>query len=226
MYEQIPLGLSNRHGFLLEDFKGEKNKKLVHLLQNSSSSVLGRGLFLWGESGVGLTHLLQSLCYEFVMQGKKAFFWQAGMPMPDFDFLTNNWDLYVFDDLESILGDKALELLLYNAFNAMKEGALLIVGGQRPCSDLVCILSDLHSRLQNLVSQQVFPLTDNELIDLIRQRAKKLGHCLPDRLVQYMIRHYNRSAKYQLELLAQLDRQSWIDKKPISLSSLKTIVDA
>ncbi len=225
MLEQLPLALGGRHGFLLEDFKGERNQALLSMLKDASCEKIGKGLFLWGESGVGLSHLLQSFCYHLLMQGKKVFFWCEGMPIPDFDHLSGCWDAYVFDDLAAILGDKSSEICLYNAYNVMKEGSLLIVGGHQPCDTIQCALPDLHSRLQSLISQRVFPLSEDELALLIKKRASDLGHQLSDKIIAHMLRHFDRSTKHQLRLLDQLDHQSWIDKKPINLSSFKALMD-
>ena len=142
------------------------------------------------------------------------------MPIPDFAFLSDNWDLYVFDDLDLFVGNKQAELLVYNAYNSMKEGALLLVGSHQSCQNISCVLPDLHSRLQSLVSQQVFPLAEEELRCLIKQTASERGHQLSDKVITYMLRHFKRSTKAQLGLLDELDRKSWIDKKPITLPSL------
>ena len=125
------------------------NKQLLFLLKDEA---LKEDLLIYGAKDSGKTYLLQALCNQFNNQGKSSFF----LPMRQaielsVDILDSleNIELVCIDGLESLVGNKAWEIGLFNLINrSFNCNNRLIFTSAKNIDGMNFELKDLDSRLR------------------------------------------------------------------------------
>jgi len=136
MNRQLPLPFffAPEHGF--DEYYPGGNAEAVEHLRRAAQGQDQPLVFLWGEAGVGKTHLLHAYCRDAHRAGRDVSY----MPLRrvrDFggeilDGLEDQ-DLVCLDDLEAVAGDAAWEQALFGLFNRLRDaGRGLVVTAQTP----------------------------------------------------------------------------------------------
>lgn len=134
--------------------------------------------------------------------------------------------ILAIDNLDAICGDREWESAFYYLINRCHQQALrlLVSLGSRP-RDLSCALADFQSRLSWGLLLELPVAQEADIENIIRQRARLLGHDLPDEVIAYLIRHYPRGLGVQLEILRKLDAASLSAKKKITIPLVKQVIN-
>jgi DnaA family protein len=227
--EQLTLGLQLQEDTTFANFYVADNRQLVLILQEIAR---GRGeqfVYLWGEKGVGCTHLLQACCHIANRLRLSPMY----LPLDRLDEL----DPAVFDDLEAlhlvcvdgvenIAGRPAWEEAFFHFFNRMREaGKRLIVAGRVPPNELGMALPDLVSRLNWGMVFQINQLTDEQKLEALYLRAKGKGLYLPENVGRFLIKRWPRDMKSLFEALEKLDHASLVAKKKLTVPFVKQALD-
>lgn len=187
------------HNFLLG-----RNAEALHTLVNSfSAQPLQRFIYFWGAPGSGKTHLLlaaQDLAKE---TGKS---------------------LICADDVQDY--SEQQQIGLFNAYNQQRDGTgvVLVSGNASPMQ--MGLREDLASRLAWGVTYQLHALSDEEKAQALKQRAKQRGMKLPDEVLDYCFRYLRRDLPSLMATLDALDHWSLTEKKPVSVTMLRKLIQA
>lgn len=225
---QMPLPVHLRDDATLENFLAARDGTG---LLGALGQLQGQGaepvIFLHGGSGSGKTHLLQACCHRY---GSAAMY----LPLADLagfapgDVLAGapGMPLVCLDDLQSVLGDPAWEMALFNFYNESRErgNALLIAADAAPRS-LAVGLPDLQSRLTWGVVYRLETPDDERRCDILQFRAGKRGLDLPREVASYLVRRAPRSMDHLLALLDELDRASLAQKRALSIPFVKQVLE-
>jgi DnaA family protein len=84
-------------------------------------------------------------------------------------------------------------------------------------------LADLYSRLRSGLAYRLVPLGERDLEDALRMRAVHRGIHLPDEVMRFMLRRYERSPSTLFHLLDRIDSQSLVHKRRITIPFLRTL---
>ncbi|HEY7886204.1 MAG TPA: DnaA/Hda family protein, partial [Cellvibrionaceae bacterium] len=127
--EQLSLGVSLKDDSTFENFHaaiGSANAQMVAALR--AQLMLGgeRFIYLWGGSGVGLTHLLQASCHLAETDQLRVQY----LPLKELVGYApealleglDRLDLVCLDGLDAVAGKPDWELALFNLYNALREG--------------------------------------------------------------------------------------------------------
>lgn len=218
---QLTLSLKLRDDATFANFHVGDNFAVLQCLQNSDEQFI----YLWGETGVGKSHLLQACCHAVSDKGKTAMY----LSLKDFGLLTpaifedlETFSLVCLDDLDAIMQDPLWEEALFHFYNrARASGTQLIVASQCSVKLLGTKLVDLHSRLAWGVSFEVKPLSEQQLLNALIMRAENRGINLSDEVAQFLIRHYPRNMNDLYQILDRLDRASMVEKRRITIPFVK-----
>ena len=185
--------------------------------------------FLWGNGGVGKTHLLQALCHAAEAESLSAFYlslqhYQDYSPLL-FEQL-ETFDLVCLDDVEAIAGQPEWEQGLFSLFNRMRDsGARLVVTSKVGPRQLSMTLPDLLSRLQSGVVFQVPQLDDVDKIRALQLRARLRGFELGDDVASYVLQRNARSMHSLFDLLERLDQRSLETGRRITIPLVRQLLD-
>ncbi len=220
MAQQLTLNIQLRDDATFESYFSGSNDQIVHNLKEQKEPYV----FLFGDSGTGKSHLLQAACLN---TGKNKLpvaylpLSEAGLMPEMFEGLEDMF-LIALDDIQTVMGDEAWELALFNLYNRVREkGGSMLVSSAVPLAALNIKLADLKSRLSWGPIFQLNPLTDTEKKIALQQRAKNRGLDLADDVVMYLLKHSPRDMNSLYALIKKLDKASMVEKRKLTIPFIK-----
>ena len=229
MSEQLPLPFffNPEHGF--EEYYPGCNAEAVDHLRRAAS---GRGeplVFLWGEAGVGKTHLLHACCRD----ASRAGLFVSYVPL----WLVRDYGggmlegledqhLVCLDDLDAVAGDAAWEQALFGLFNRLRDaGHGLIVTAEAPPDAMAIHLPDLKTRLSWGLTLLLRPLADADKLSALALRGRQLGLDIPPAVGRFLLGNYRRDLPGLLELIGHLDIATLAAKRKLTIPFLKNFLE-
>lgn len=226
--KQQPLQFEFRSNQTFNYFFAGDNQDIVSHLQNS---VAGQGelqIFLYGEAGLGKTHLLQACCHYAQLLNRSSFYLDLANPnLPDADILTglDSLDLVCLDNVEAIAGKNDWELAFFHFFNQHRDsGHTLIISAACLPNEIPVKLPDLKTRLNWGLSLKIRPLEDNQRISALNIKAHLMGFDISPQVGLFLLTHYGRDFSALCLLLEKLDKASLATKRKLSIPFLKEVL--
>ncbi|WOX05098.1 DnaA regulatory inactivator Hda [Microbulbifer pacificus] len=238
--QQLSLGVSLRDDATFANFfqsrdEGEglegSNRQIVGLLRAFASGDNAEPcIYIWGESGSGVTHLLQAVC-QGAESARRGFQYLPLADLIDSDpegtvegleFL----DLVCIDDLHLIEKRRNWQTTLFHLYNRLRDsGRQLLIGSRKSPRGLKLELADLQSRLQWALIFQLHPLSDDDKLAALRQRSKLRGFDLPEDVAHYILHRAPRDTRALFACLEQLDRASLQAQRKITIPFVKQVLN-
>ena len=229
---QLPLDLRVTRAALFDNYRAAEGDPVIALIRAHASGypetegahVSGRPaaaetvVFLWGTTGSGKTHLLESAVALAQSRGRNARFVSASAGNTLYTGTDADADLVCLDDVDRIAGDAEAERAVFALFEEQRAaGAQLLVSARRPPSDIAFDLLDLQSRLMWGPVLRIDPLDDEALRNHFSAHAERFGLRLSSDVVEYVLRHCPRDAGYLEALAAALHRQSLAERRHVTV---------
>ncbi len=181
-------------------------------------------ILLWGEQGVGKTHLLTASCHA-----ASAIGWRIGYLLGDdlnhADALlgVERFDLLCLDDVQAL--NTQTEEALFHAMNRCREAnTRLLISCQPDLENLPIELADLVTRLHWGPSFQINALQDDALHDALEQLFMARELTWNDDVVPYMLKRFPRDIAQLRRCVMQLDEASLQAKRRITIPFIKTVL--
>lgn len=229
MNKQLPLPFffNPEHDF--EEFYAGGNAEVVRHLQLTAQGQ-GDGLIhVWGEPGLGKTHLLHASCREasraglFVSYIPLRLFGDYGCGMLEG---LEDQDLVCLDDIEAVAGDKDWEYGLFHLFNRLRDsGHRLITTAPAPPDSIGLTLPDLQTRLSWGLTLMLRPLDDKDKLAALSMRAKQLGLELSPAVGRYLLSKFRRDLPGLLSLMDELDSATLAAKRKLTIPFVKQLLE-
>jgi len=158
-------------------------------------------LFIYGESGLGKTHLLHAIRHsiskkfphykiacvkgdEFLNELIVAI--QQGR-MVEFRDKYRGADFFLMDDIQFIAGKIETQNEFFNTFNTLYElGKQIVFTSDRPPSEMHRLEDRLRTRLESSLQADIQPPDDALRVAIIRNKAEQLGVRFPDDVTNYI----------------------------------------
>lgn len=157
-------------------------------------------LFIYGESGLGKTHLLRAINNEIERNfpNKKIIFISgenflneilehiAEKKMSDFHDKYRNTDVLLMDDIQFIGKTDVAQEEFFHTFEALvSNGNQIVLTSDRPPKDIPMLTERIKSRLiQGLLADIQPPLLETR-IAIIKKKAEEFDMPIPDDVVSY-----------------------------------------
>lgn len=223
----LPLPLRSRRNPTFGNFYPGRNLVLLNYLKQFVSQGGDWLVYLWGDKGVGLTHLLQASCHAVLTQKQRAIYLslqgENSEPLtPAILDQLENYDFIALDDIDSVVGILSWEEALFHFYHRIQQQRrfLLLAGHASPAS-LSCQLSDLRSRLMGSVNFEVLGLQDEEKLQVLQCYAQQQGLELPREVGHYLLRYYPRNLTDLMEIFEKLDRASMAAQRRLTIPFIK-----
>lgn len=217
---QLPLGLGpdDQPGF--DNFFAGPNGAAVGHLRGLEQQARPAPVYLWGDAGVGKTHLLKALAHEVQMQGGRVgWFDLAASRHREFD---DTWRLLVLDDCERYDVDRqqaAFALFV----QATTHGLPIAAAGSAPPVDLP-LRDDLRTRLGWGHVFHLLPLSESDCRAVLRREADRRGIFLSDEVMSYLLTRFSRDLGSLMGLLDRLDRFALAARRAVTVPLLKQML--
>lgn len=205
------------------------NHQILNVLRSQLSELNETSIFIWGNSGVGCSHLLQASCHAAYSTSMSSVY----LPLTELQTyspaeLLNGLefqDLICIDDVQLVFGLQDWERQLFHLYNRVKDqgGRLLFAANQGPLTDAIQ-LADLRSRLNWGLVFQVAGLSDEEKIAALILRATKRGMDMSIEVGQYILSRYSRDLTRLFKLLDNLDKTSLMAQRRLTIPFVKEVL--
>ena len=170
-------------------------------------------LFIYGESGLGKTHLLHAIRHsiakkfpeykivyvkgdEFLNEFIIAV--QQGR-MVEYREKYRGADLFLMDDIQFIAGKIETQNEFFNTFNSLYElGKQIVFTSDRPPGEMHKLEDRLRTRLESSLQADIQPPDDALRVAIIRNKAEQLGVVFADDVTNYIAENLTSNVR-QLE---------------------------
>jgi DnaA family protein len=221
MPEQIPLFNQFQDSVNFTNFWPGENARLIELIQEQVLKADQPSVYLWGNAGVGKSHLLQAACRYAYEQRKTAVY----LPLADFKNMTpeifqglEQYSVICIDDLQAIATESAWESELFHLYNRARENAaVMLFGANKRPAELAMSLQDLVSRLAWGIVWQMRELPDDGKLAALQWRAQQRGFSLPDEVGAYLMQRWPRDMHSLFALLDKLDHASLSEQRKLTI---------
>lgn len=188
-------------------------------------------LYLWGEQGAGRSHISQACASAVVHMKQAAFYLSLSQPNLSPEVLSNlgHFDWIILDDIPSIMENPIWQTPLIELYHRILEhpSQTLLVTSTEPPHHIKGALPDTITRLQAATPLKIDPLKEEEsLKKMLILRASFRQLTLPERSIDYLLYHTKRQAGALIDLLDALEKQSLIEKRPISIPFIKSCLNS
>lgn len=226
---QLPLPISLEAGATFENFYAAHNQTAVDALKHLASGGGERAMFLWGADGRGKSHLLQAACRLAAGYARRTMYLpmaQAVLLDPQVAENLDSYALVAVDDIHRVAGTEAWQRALIVLFDALAEkGSAFVATARNAPNAIKRLLPDLSSRLAWGPVFQLEPLTDDEKIIALQQRASRRGFELPDESVRYLLKRQQRDMHTLCSTLDALDNASLVAQRKLTLPFVKSLLN-
>ena len=223
---QLPLNIQLSDEATFSNFLMTGNDELGKSLAFYLSQALSGLMYLWGGSGVGKTHLLLASCHRVSELSAVTFLdcYDKDTLSPDVLVGLEDYSLVCVDNIDAIAGNSEWEEAFFHCYNKIhdQQGAMMVSASVAPRA-LPLQLQDLVSRLSSGTTFQVKGLPDHEQINALRLRAQRRGLELSDEVGMYLLHRFPRNMKVLYALLEQLDKQSLITQRRLTIPFVKEV---
>ena len=227
---QLALEIGLQDDMTFANYCSKTNKIAYDCIKQISQGDGEQFAYLWGEEGVGKTHLLQAACHMASIKGNSAFY----LPLDTIDLSLGisqlqgleNISLVCLDNIHVIAKNSLWEEEIFYLFNKIKnkQNKLLITGSTLP-TNIPINLSDLKSRLSWGVVYQLSPLNEENKLMVIKKRAKYRGLELDDIVGHFLMHRCSRSMHSLLDKLDLLDKASMAEQRKLTIPFVKKVLE-
>lgn len=222
--KQLALDLAVVPPPTFDNFVAGRNAELLQRLKQLAAGAAGeRAIYIWGVTGSGRSHLLQSAVAAARAAGNTASYIAATGATrfaPDVALL----DWVAVDDADQL--GAAAQIELFNIYNELRDsGATLLVSGNAPPMQLA-LREDVVTRLGWGLVYQVHALSDEEKTQALMLHAEGRGFRLSGEVCNYLLHHVRRDLPTLIAMLDALDRHSLETKRQITVPLVRELLQA
>lgn len=227
MHPQLPLSFDADGAKTFESFHPGSNRAVWHNLQSfAAAEAPDLQYLIWGETGVGKTHLLNACCHQAASLGFRIAYIPVSLVngADVFEGLAD-CDLVCIDDIDLLPQQKDIELGLFALFNALRaRDARLLVASACATDALSLQLPDLRTRLGWGVTYKLQELSADDVRQSLEQQAIAAGLLLEGNVVDYLMNHFPRDIDSQTRNLKLLDRASMQAQRKITIPLVREVL--
>lgn len=198
-------------------------------------------LFIYGQSGLGKTHLLYAITNEIkrTMPNVKIVYKkgdeftnelirsiQSGS-MQYFRDKYRGADVLLIDDIQFIAGRESTQEEFFHTFNALHDAdKQIILTSDRPPRDIKTLEDRLRTRFEWGLIADIQPPSLELRTAIILKKAEQLGITIPDDAVSYLSQKLKNSIRTIEGAIKKIGAVSMLTSTPITLEMCKTAVSA
>ncbi len=200
-FESFVVGATNQHAFSAAEAVAEERSKVYN------------PLFLYGQSGLGKTHLLYAIAnriqrrhpdYNIVYLTGEQFtneFIEAVRSGKNFEFRDKyrNADLFLMDDIQFIAGKDQTQEEFFHTFNSLYDNhGQIVLTSDRVPSDMLRLEERLRTRFEWGLMVDIQPPDYETRWAITKNKALEMGISLPDDVCNYIAENITNNVR-QLE---------------------------
>lgn len=229
-------------GYTFDRFVVGPSNKFAHAAAIAVSQNPGKiynPLFIYGNSGLGKTHLLLAIgqsirqstpgagiayvkAEDFVNQMIKSI--QTGAT-ETFRQKYRSADLLLMDDIQFIAGKESTQEEFFHTFNCLYEaGKQIVITSDRPPLEMVKLDDRLRTRFEGGLLADVQPPDVETRMAIIRNKAAQFGMMLSDDVIKYIAENITSNVRQLEGVVKRLTAYRDILDDTITVDSVKRAI--
>lgn len=218
MNAQLSLDFDEPNYPRFDQLLGTANAELIYFLQQQHDQFI----YIWGEKGVGKSHILQAWIGQALQAGHRAVYIDA-----DKTSLTNHLiadaEYVAIDQIEKLRSrEQGVLFNLFNQFRNTRHGNLLLSSDFHPAK--LNLREDLRTRVAYCLAYEVQPLTKEEKIKALKHLANTRQLQIDPKIYQYLHDHWRQDMNHLLSIFDDLVAYSVAVGKPLTLNLVKQLL--
>ena len=228
--------------YTFERFVVGSSNRFAHaacLAVATKPAILYNPLFIYGNSGLGKTHLLYAVSKEV----HKSFPQMSIVYIKGDDF-TNEMieaiksgttaafrekyrhaDLFLVDDIQFIAGKESTQEEFFHTFNTLYEAKKQIVlTSDRPPKDIATLDDRLKTRFEWGLTADIQPPDFETRIAIITRKAESLGFTIPDNVCEYIANKLKSNIRQLEGAVKKLRAFYLLESKPINIATAQAAI--
>lgn len=190
---------------------------------------------IYGDKGVGKTHLLRAIGnearsnfkeIEIIYLDSKNILLNQEKAKNEFDMVDlmgrfSKVSFLIIDDIDKLLMESCLDEKIFHLYNHLiKRGKQLVFGSSLPPNQLD-FSDEIKSRLQSGLSVKIEKMNDEDKQKVIKKLSKDFEVFIPYDVIKYILNSAPRDFKSIYNIVKQINQLSLETKKKITLSLAK-----
>ena len=227
-----------------ENFVVGDSNKMAYVTCTAVADLPGQShlnpLFLYGDSGVGKTHLIQSVAHYILQHSPQLKVLYVPAEIFVNDIVTSiaqrttetvkekyrTVDVLIIDDIQEIIGKEATQTEFFNTFNVLHSaGKQIILSSDKPPSEMKTLEDRLRSRFEWGVPIDIHePDYETRMAILKNKAEKKKLNDIPDDVFVYIAENIVTNVRELESALNTLYVYRSLDNKEVTLELAQTIL--
>ncbi len=229
-------------GYTFDRFIVGNSNKFAHAAAVAVADKPGKNynpLFIYGNSGLGKTHLLMAIGHtieerdpsakiayikgdDFTVQLVKAI--KEGTT-EDFRNRYRNVDLLLVDDIQFIAGKQSTQEEFFHTFNSIYEaGHQIVITSDRPPLEMSLLDDRLRTRFEGGLMADIQPPDLETRMAITRNKASQLGLILSDEAVVFIAENITANIRQIEGVIKRLTAYKEILNEVITISSVERAI--
>ncbi len=206
----------NNYELSFDNFIVGSSNKFAYAAAQAVATTPGQAynpLFIYGNSGLGKTHLLNAICLEIKKNNPSSkIIYTRGedftnelvqslerKTMPAFHDKYRTADILLVDDIQFIAGKTQTQEEFFHTFNALtQENKQIVLTSDRPPKEIALLEDRIKTRFEWGLLADIQPPDIETRMAIIKNKAEHLNFELPDDVVQYIAEKIKNNVR-QLE---------------------------
>ena len=196
-------------------------------------------LFLYGDTGLGKTHLMHSVAHftldhkpdarvEYVSCEKFTNEFIRGIQentVLNFRKFYRNIDVLLIDDVHFLAGKERIQEEFFHTFNELFESQRQIcLSSDRPASEISKLESRLISRFQwGMVADIQAPDLETRQA-ILKKKASNLDYRIPDEILQFLAQRITRNVRRMEGALTSVASYTKLTKNPLDIPTVEKLL--
>ncbi len=198
-------------------------------------------LFIYGNSGLGKTHLLNAICHEIRRNNPDMniiytrgedftselvhYIAYAPNNIIDFHNKYRNADVLLIDDIQFIAGKVATQEEFFHTFNALKNaGNQIVLTSDIPPKEIATLDDRLRNRFEWGIIADIQPPDLETRMAIIKRKAENLGLEMPNEVVEYIAQRLKDNIRQLEGAVKKMQAYVTMQGMPVSITTAQAAI--
>jgi chromosomal replication initiator protein len=220
--------------YTFENFIVGPSNRMAHAVALSVSENPGRAynpLFIYGDTGLGKTHLLQAIGQKLLQAGRRVLYVSSEsftielisairtQSTDRFRAKYRTIDILLLDDVHFIAGKEQTQEEFFHTFNALHSAnRQIVLTSDRPPQAIPTLEDRLRSRFAWGMIADIQPPNLETRIAILQAKAASLGHTVPDAVLTLIAQRAHRNIRDLEGALTKVLAHAELSHRPLSVA--------
>ncbi len=233
-------GLNPKNTF--DNFVVGTNNQLAHAASIAVSNTPGRAynpLFIYGETGLGKTHLMHSIAHQVLQTNPGAVVAYVSTEkftnkfiraiqeasLPKFRRFYRRADILLIDDIQFLANKERIQEEFFHTFNELFEnGKQIVLTSDRPAGEIAKLENRLLSRFQWGLVADIQPPDVETRMAILSKKANNMGIVLSENILAFLAEKVTRNVRRMEGALTRIAGYTSLIRDPLTIEAVAKLL--